>query len=39
MAHLTNDALLAKYFEVVTDDNSNDAELGALVQEIDRRGL
>ena len=39
MAHLTNDALLAKYFETLTDDDSNDAELGALVQEIDRRGL
>lgn len=39
MAHISNDALLAKYFDLVTDENSNDAELGVVVLELERRGL
>ena len=39
MAHFTNDALLAKYFELMTDDASSDAELGVIVTELERRGL
>lgn len=39
MAKYSNDELLAKYVELVTDDASSDAELGCVVEELERRGL
>lgn len=39
MSKYSNEALLAKYLELVTDENSNDAELGVVVLELEARGL
>lgn len=39
MAHLTNDSLLARYYDLIADENSSDASLGAVVLELERRGL
>ena len=39
MAHLTNDALLARYYDLISDENSSDASLGAVVLELEARGL
>jgi hypothetical protein len=39
MAHFTNDALLARYYELISDENSSDASLGAVIIELERRGL
>ena len=39
MAHFTNDALLARYYDLIADENSSDASLGAVVQELEARGL
>jgi hypothetical protein len=39
MAKYSNDELLAKYLELVTDENSSDAELGCIVTELEARGL
>ena len=36
---ITNEALLALYFDLVSDDNSSDAQLGAVVLELEARGL
>ena len=36
---ITNEALLALYFELVSDENSSDAQLGAVVLELEARGL
>ena len=39
MAHLTDEYLLARYAELIADENSSDASLGAIVAELERRGL
>ena len=39
MAHLTNDALLARYMELLADENSSDASLGVVILELEARGL
>ena len=39
MAKYSNDELLAKYFELISDENSSDATLGAVVAELEERGL
>lgn len=39
MAHLTNEYLLARYAELLADENSSDASLGAIIVELERRGL
>jgi len=39
MSHFTDAALLARYNDLVMDENSSDASLGAVVEELERRGL
>lgn len=39
MAHISNETLLAKYYDLLMDESSNDAELGVVVLELERRGL
>ena len=39
MAKFSNDELLAKYLDLVLDENSNDAELGCVLIELEARGL
>jgi hypothetical protein len=36
---MSDSALLGLYYELLTDDNASDARLGAVVLEIEKRGL
>ena len=39
MAHFTDEQLFARYAELIGDETSSDASLGAVVLELEARGL